>query len=175
MANLIHNEASWRIAPAEPLPREERLIIPPNLDDNPRGICYQNHTQEASNLINFNHTLAGFPMLAIFPDNDHMLYRRFAHLHVKLLSRMQNELLELEEALENLDQEESIGMPPMARDEQTKWRLMLAIFEQKLAEYCKQTKPFRISFRCKSDSGFCNSRIPVTGTRLPRGRELERY
>jgi hypothetical protein len=169
MAKLINNKASSRTAPAGPLPQEERpLRAPPgveyfvrrffrtrfgqrsesdrstivrNLDDNPTGIYCQNHAQDASNLINSNQTRAGYPRLASFLDTDEnfMLYRRFGYLHARLLLQKQDELRKLEEALDNLDQEESIGMRQLARGEPQNRSVMLSMFEQKFAEYCKQT------------------------------------
>jgi hypothetical protein len=181
MVNLINNEASSGTAPAGPLPQEERPLRAPagvgyfvrqffrtrlgqrsesdrstigrNLDDYPMGIYRQNHAQEASNLINSNQTRAGYPRLASFLDTDDnfMLYRRFGYLHSSLLLQKQDELRELEEALDNLDQEESIGMRQLARGEPQNRSVMQSMLEQKFAEYCRQTILLWITFRFKSD------------------------
>ena len=67
-----------------------------------------------------------------------MLYRRFGYLHARLLLRKRVELRELEESLDNLDQEESIGMRQMASGEPQNRSAILSMLEQKFAEYCKQ-------------------------------------
>jgi hypothetical protein len=174
MADLIDNEASSSRAPAVPLPQEERPLsvgighstrqffkakfgqrsesirptIVRNLDDNPIGIYHHNHAQEASKLINSNQTRVGYLYLASFLDSNQgfMLYRRFGYLHLRLLLQKQDKLREMEEALDNLDQEQSIGMHWMARGEPQNWSVVLSMLEQRLAEYCKQTILFWISF-----------------------------
>lgn len=102
-----------------------------------------------------------------------MLYRRFGIMHAKLLLYKQAELQKLEEALDNLDQEEVIGMRQMTSGEPQNRSAMLSMLKQNFAEYCKQTILLWISFRFKSDSGFCNSRVHIAGTRLQCGHELE--
>ena len=102
-----------------------------------------------------------------------MLYRRFGYLHSRLLLQKQVELRELEEVLDNLDQEESIGMRQMAGGARNR-SVILSMLEQKFAEYCKQTILLWISFRFKFDSGFYNSRFHIADTQLPSRHELEK-
>ena len=81
----------------------------------------------------------GYPELATFLDSDEnfMVYRRFGLLHARLLLRKQDELRVLEERLDDMDQEESIGMNliPMAGSQQRKD--LLASIEHTFSEYSK--------------------------------------
>lgn len=87
----------------------------------------------------------GYPNLAAFLDSDEsfMIYRRFGFLQSRLLLEKQDELRQLEEALDHMDRREAKRdeTRPMTRDlpeEHLKQRVrLLTMIEEKFLAYSK--------------------------------------
>lgn len=88
----------------------------------------------------------GYPNVAAFLDSDECfaMYRRFGFLQSRLLLDKQDELRELEEALDRLDRREANVDPkrPMTRDlpreEVQSRRRLLSAIEEKFCSYGKR-------------------------------------
>ena len=97
----------------------------------------------------------GYPNVAAFLDSDECfaMYRRFGFLQSRLLLDKQDELRELEEALDRVDRREANADPkrPMTRDlpreEVQSRRRLLSAIEEKFCSYGKRQPSLNVKFR----------------------------
>ena len=88
----------------------------------------------------------GYPQLAAFLDSDDnfMVYRRYGYLHARLLLKKQEQLRQLEEALDNMDNDDKLAKPASlttlkeySAPEASERRALEEDIEKKLLEYGK--------------------------------------
>src|SRR5271156_4507892 len=88
----------------------------------------------------------GYPQFAAFLDSDDnfMVYRRYGYLHARLLLQKQEQLRQLEEALDNMDYDDKLAKPASlttlkgyCTQEASERRALEEDIEKKLLEYGK--------------------------------------